>query len=79
MDNITAAIAAKRSLDEVEQMAAQMAAQMARFPGREHVWAIERIRIIADATYYSDAAVRRLTLAVLAGLDLAERRRRVAP
>lgn len=70
--NLTAAAAAHRSIEEVEHMAAQMA----RFPGRETVWAIERIRILTDAGWLTDAAVRRLVRAVLAGLDLAEQRRR---
>ena len=67
--------AAYRSLKEVERMAAEMA----RFPGNEHVWAIERIRIIAETDYYDDAEVRRQIRNVLAGLDLAEQRRRAQP
>jgi hypothetical protein len=69
---ISTAAAAKRSLDEVERMAAQMT----RFPGREIVWAVERIRITAGADYLDDAEARRQIRNVLAGLDLAEQRRR---
>jgi hypothetical protein len=69
---ISTAAAAHRSIEEVERMAAQMA----RFPGDERTWAIDRIRILADADWLDDTAVRRLVRAVLAGLDLAEQRRR---
>jgi hypothetical protein len=69
---ISTTTAAHRSIEEVEHMAAQMA----RFPGDERTWAIERIRILTDADWLDDAAVRRLVRAVLAGLDLAEQRRR---
>jgi hypothetical protein len=69
---ISTAAAAQRSLAEVERMAALMA----RFPGRETVWAVERIRVIAGADYPDDAEARRQIRNVLAGLDLAEQRRR---
>ena len=64
---------AQRSLDAVERMAAQMA----RFPGDERIWAIERMRIIADDGYLDDAEARRQIRNVLAGLDLAEQRRAI--
>jgi hypothetical protein len=72
--NLTAAAAAHRSIEEVERMAARMA----RHPDHEKTWAIERIRIIAEAEpdYTDDAEARRQICAVLAGLDLAEQRRR---
>jgi hypothetical protein len=69
---VSTAAAAQRSLDEVERMAAQMA----RYPGRETVWAIERIRVIADADWCHNAAAWREIRNVLAALDLAEQRRR---
>jgi hypothetical protein len=69
---ISTAAAAQRSRDEVERMAAQMA----RFPGDEMVWAIEHIRIITEAEYTDDALARQRIRNVLAGLDLAEQRRR---
>jgi hypothetical protein len=69
---VSTAAAAKRSLDEVERMAAQMT----RFPGREIVWAVERIRITAEAEYTDDALARQRIRNVLAALDLAEQRRR---
>jgi uncharacterized protein YmfQ (DUF2313 family) len=69
----TAAAAAQRSLDEVEQFATRMA----RFPDHEDRWAVERIRIIAEAGYLDDGAALRQIRNVLAGLDLAEQRRRV--
>jgi hypothetical protein len=72
MKTISTAAAAQRSLDEVERMAAQMA----RFPGRETDWAIEHIRIITEAEYTDDALARQRIRNVLAALDLAEQRRR---
>jgi hypothetical protein len=69
---VTGVAAAKRSLGEVEQLAAQMA----RHPGKETSWAVELIRIIVEAGYLDDAEARRQIRNVLAGLDLAEQRRR---
>lgn len=72
--NVTAVAAAHRSIEEVERMAARMA----RHPDHERTWAIERIRVIADVATGSldDAEALRQIRAVLAGLDLAEQRRR---
>jgi hypothetical protein len=72
MSNVTTVADAQRSLDEVEQFAAQMA----RYPGRETVWAIERIRILVEVVGLDDVEARRQIRNVLAGLDLAEQRRR---
>ncbi|HEY3261294.1 MAG TPA: hypothetical protein VGJ95_13670 [Pseudonocardiaceae bacterium] len=71
---VTSAAAAQRSLDEVERMAAQMT----RFPdlAQQRRWAIERVRVIADDEYLDPTAARRQIRNVLAGLDLAEQRRR---
>jgi hypothetical protein len=70
METVTAA--ARRSLNEVEHFAAQMIQR----PGRETSWAVERIRILADDGYLDDGAALRQIRNVLAGLDLAEQRRR---
>jgi hypothetical protein len=68
---VSTAAAALRSLREVEQFAAQMVRD-----ARTRTWATERIRIIVEADYYDDAEARRQIRNVLAGLDLAEQRRR---
>jgi signal transduction histidine kinase len=70
---ISTAAAAQRSLKRVELMAARMA----EHPDQERSWAIERIRVVAEAGYIDDAEVRQEVREVLAGLDLAEQRRAV--
>jgi hypothetical protein len=70
---VSTAAAAKRSLKEVELIAAHI---MIRPADRKRSWAVERIRIVADDGYLDDAEARRQIRNVLAGLDLAEQRRR---
>jgi hypothetical protein len=70
---VTGVAAAKRSLKEVELIAAHI---MTHPADRKRSWAVERIRVIADDGYLDDAEARRQIRNVLAGLDLAEQRRR---
>jgi hypothetical protein len=70
---VSTAADAKRSLKEVELIAAHI---MIRPADRKRSWVVERIRVIVDDGYLDDVEARRQIRNVLAGLDLAEQRRR---